>query len=1069
MTFTREPNYFNRYDRSKRYVEIRTLAGEYPQAAEANERQALLRDLIERVGDTMLQNGDVVWGLGVAETSPGSRTFRTTQGAIWLDGIVHEVDGDVTCGQLPSLGWGFVGIALRKTLVTASQDSTLRDPAVSDSSGNPLGLPGANRLKLVPVWVYGSLATSSLNDGDILQMVTWNDQYDSKNLVVAVDSDESVAGAAVFNAKVSWPRTDTGAIRPDYLTGVKVVSVSRADSFALKKDQVMRGSVKVKNLPASKTVSARLILVRGQDVKLYGQEFLINGAQAVDIDLPITDAQLTTLGLWQRRAANLKTQVDTMSTSLVVKSVSGYVAGNRVLIGQEQVKITQVTAGSGTEGTLTVVRAFGGTTAASHAANDDMYTALVDVDDTISLGVEFTYVDPAMPTNLEFYVADLWVDEQLINPDQIRRPVFTRFANSNGTKYRNFIVGASGGLFYGSPLATDPYNPTVKDYLGIAGQGLRAGSTTDPVLRQGVTTQDQDEDGFRIYPLHLTYNGKLISSLENREFTRITDTYLSELFGEVVSTAAVSGLDVRPGTDADHSASYGAVQITDGQAFIKGRRFRFYGLPPLKLKRVPSSSITSNPPQWGFSGSTSQKFEMSFADPLDLNLEVSVLVKETLTRANASNPGAYEGVDAGRAEYIDPVSFTNVTAPQFCTIRPPDGRLAVIRTTGAQAGTPYTEWKDFKWVRVVYYSDNTAYTALAIEWLDRTAINKGGQYLVYYTFRVKFAGNGIIQPEKDPKTQAYDGFKLYNPTTDVGTLRASTTKLDDQTVYTLTTVLQPLEKGTAAVQGPFIAHNHQVTAFTSTLFVQPGYTISLANQTAFIVWVSGDVSTYGPDGWYGAEPLDSSHERAVKAQLRSQGKLPLALVKVPPTSVSTPNPLVMDNHITAYDLRKISIDEQLAINDEVSELFSNIPMLFARMALGKVSGSNMYLPKTVDDSAGNKDAVRNMAESGLPVELIWTVPGALFPRLSRYKIRTTYFYYGDGSTGDSNSSSYDNGLLRKLVHEVIDLGDNPQNPLNTVVRKIEMDPTYQVAPDSGSALVSNLIDGFNFAVSVGSL
>lgn len=158
MAFTPETAYHNLFDPAKKYFEIRALAGYVEQSREDNEIQSILKDIVKRLGDTVWKQGELVSGGGYTRGSSGAAINQLlfNEARVYIDGIVHTVDSkDVA---ITGLGTEEVGIRLVETLVTSSDDVTLRDPAVGFAN---YGQPGANRLKLEAVWALKSTVPST--------------------------------------------------------------------------------------------------------------------------------------------------------------------------------------------------------------------------------------------------------------------------------------------------------------------------------------------------------------------------------------------------------------------------------------------------------------------------------------------------------------------------------------------------------------------------------------------------------------------------------------------------------------------------------------------------------------------------------------------------------------------------------------------------------------------------------------------------------------------------------------------------------------------------------------------
>jgi hypothetical protein len=245
MAFTNESSYYNLFDPAKKYFEIRALAGYVEQSREDNEIQAILKDIVKRLGNTIWKQGELISGGGYTRGSDGASVNQLTfnEARVYIDGIVHDVEPKVV--PISGIGSEEVGIKLIESLVTPSNDPSLRDPAVGFAN---YGQPGANRLKLEAEWTLKSSVSPSesffpayrfeggvefiqprIGEIDIVTQQLARRTYDESGNYVVAGFDISVQpkGPDQFNIKVG--NKDSIGSSKAYVQGYEVIKI--ADEF----------------------------------------------------------------------------------------------------------------------------------------------------------------------------------------------------------------------------------------------------------------------------------------------------------------------------------------------------------------------------------------------------------------------------------------------------------------------------------------------------------------------------------------------------------------------------------------------------------------------------------------------------------------------------------------------------------------------------------------------------------------------------------------------------------------------------------------------------------------------
>lgn len=960
MPFQREDNYFNRFSRGKRFFELRNIAGEPPQAAEANEAQAVLRDLVQRAGDSVMQNGDIVGdGLYISPSRTGVdahwgfpvQYFGADGGKVWIDGVPHEVDGDIIDLPVPSTGWGFVGVYLRKELVTSSDDATLRDPAVHDASGNPMGAPGANRLKITPIWVAGSLPVSTFDDKAIVGtggrgLVGFQNSTQNPLLRPDITADTSTAAqitsASIYSAKVRFPGTTVnGVFTPTNLTDVS-------------------------------------------------QIFVVTGPTSPPVNPVATMSVKAVVKLADTGANDVKVWLN-------------FFKGNR-----EALDVPTLAPGS-----IQTINPASGAVTLTLTLNDAMVAALSNFNQ-YQLGLVFETVSGNLDPATKLYIADLHVEM----PTDLRRPPYKSFEMANGTKYSSFVVGPAAFIKHGKVDTVIVSNgqansqPSSLDGLRVSDiPTLTTLANVDPIIRSSIVTSAVDaqflvdhgvaleEALLRIYPIHITFDGHVISTLGNREFTRLTDDFLSPRLREVVPNSVVSGLVVnakQTGTTGGGEPIYdpSKVTISAGQAFVNGRLFSIEHPPELNLPPAGTGTVTKNPPERQNYLSPTWVYTVlggRFTDLIDV--EIIALFKETVT--HIQNPLIGEQAFDTRPLTAPPLSeLDKLSVPAYSVLKVQNDSDGFIFKEGLDWGVVPRLDVNGNEVTVIGWHAYPETTVGGVT--TRESKQPTGTFTVYYSAAIKLkvpalgsaAGAASTQVKYEAKSNYNVGFKVLSDPATIPGLNANVEKLKDWSHAALDSTLF----------GPYLVAGNLTLGTGSGADVAPTFQSLLEAfkyvteaQGGYIVYFSGDVSKEGPDGAFGFEltsaikgdgTRDLDQEKVAKATLLANNKLPLALVKVP-IVYDALNP-----SIYPYDLRVITLSEQHDVNEAITDLTEVLPVLLSQMLVGGDFSSSEAL--TYEDSDADYAEARRLNR------LTWSIDPGVFPKLAGYKVETVYRYYGDG-------------------------------------------------------------------------
>lgn len=167
--------YYDRYagdteHMRKGYTKVLAIPSRALQASEFNEIQSIQRDYTERLGKSIYKDGAIISG---CQLSIEDNKVTIEDGQIFLDGLIRNVEK--TTLNITKVGTERIIATLETTIVTATQDATLRDPAQGAENYNR---EGANRERQVVTLsvIQGSVSQDSnsasiytLTDGEIVK------------------------------------------------------------------------------------------------------------------------------------------------------------------------------------------------------------------------------------------------------------------------------------------------------------------------------------------------------------------------------------------------------------------------------------------------------------------------------------------------------------------------------------------------------------------------------------------------------------------------------------------------------------------------------------------------------------------------------------------------------------------------------------------------------------------------------------------------------------------------------------------------------------------------------------
>lgn len=140
------PNFYDRYDETKKWDYVGVMAGRAMQSAEFNEIQHVLEDKIKSLGKALYADGTIIEGCAISYDTE-SKIAKLEAGRVFLDGLVYKVEAATL--NIPDIDAVQAGIWKMSRCVTEYEDNSLFDPA----KGTPqYHMPGAYRIVTEAVW-----------------------------------------------------------------------------------------------------------------------------------------------------------------------------------------------------------------------------------------------------------------------------------------------------------------------------------------------------------------------------------------------------------------------------------------------------------------------------------------------------------------------------------------------------------------------------------------------------------------------------------------------------------------------------------------------------------------------------------------------------------------------------------------------------------------------------------------------------------------------------------------------------------------------------------------------------
>lgn len=173
--------YYDDYDSKKQYTQLLAIPGRVAQAREITQIQSTVKDIVKSIGDSILRDGNIIEGCQVIVNS--TKTAATvTAGKVYLDGLVLPVEASTVA--INGSGTEVIGAKLMETLITESDDETLRDPAQGYDNYNQAGCHRIKSWISIVVDDPEAAVLATLIDGS-LAIETYAPDYDALTQTLA--------------------------------------------------------------------------------------------------------------------------------------------------------------------------------------------------------------------------------------------------------------------------------------------------------------------------------------------------------------------------------------------------------------------------------------------------------------------------------------------------------------------------------------------------------------------------------------------------------------------------------------------------------------------------------------------------------------------------------------------------------------------------------------------------------------------------------------------------------------------------------------------------------------------
>lgn len=131
--------YYQRYDRSKGYVQLMAVPGRVAQVSEWNDLGAMFLDFLKQYGNASYSPGTIISG---CEITIQDNRATIHEGQIYLDGLIRDVEETVL--DITGVGEEYITAVVKERIVTEADDESLYDPCATQVN---FGQPGCHAVQ----------------------------------------------------------------------------------------------------------------------------------------------------------------------------------------------------------------------------------------------------------------------------------------------------------------------------------------------------------------------------------------------------------------------------------------------------------------------------------------------------------------------------------------------------------------------------------------------------------------------------------------------------------------------------------------------------------------------------------------------------------------------------------------------------------------------------------------------------------------------------------------------------------------------------------------------------------
>lgn len=225
-------DYPNRFDPSKRWVELLGTAGRRLQVSELNEIQSVLSYRDRRLGDAIFGSGHILDGCQVY-ISTDKTNVKITAGAVYADGGIHDVPE--TTLNITGVGEESIGLVMDYQIITSDQDPELLDQMAGYAN---FGLPGMDRKIANPKWVA--------NDPEAIKIIRLIDGQLITNIAPPeLDGISPILARRTYDQSGNYRVSGFGMWARDYDTNRVELTVEPGKAYVMGFERHLAASTKI--------------------------------------------------------------------------------------------------------------------------------------------------------------------------------------------------------------------------------------------------------------------------------------------------------------------------------------------------------------------------------------------------------------------------------------------------------------------------------------------------------------------------------------------------------------------------------------------------------------------------------------------------------------------------------------------------------------------------------------------------------------------------------------------------------------------------------------------------------